>query len=166
LNRISRFATIAAIAVLAFLAYQKFFPREETKIRKLLKNVTDTISFEANEGNLSKIAALSKLGGYFSPDVVLAVHTPAGRVQEIQGRDELLEHAKAVRFTLASAKFEFVDDTVTVDPSKETATVELTAKATIPTEKDFFVQELKLGLKKLDGQWRISRVETVRVFRR
>ena len=165
MNRILRFATIAAIAVLAFLAYQKFFPGEETKIRKLLKNVTDTVSFEANEGNLSKIAALTKLGGYFSPDVVLAVHTPGGRVQEIQGREELLEHAKAARFTLASLKIEFVDISVSVDPSKEMATTELTAKATIPTEKDFFVQELKLGLKKLDDQWRISRVETVRVFR-
>ena len=166
MNRIWRFATIAVLALLALLAYQRFFPSEEKKIRNLLKNVTDAVSFDANEGRLSKIAALTKLGGYFSPDVVLVVHAPGGRLQEIQGRDEFLEHAKAVRFTLTSVTVEFLDITISVDPSKEMATTELTAKATIPTEKDFFVQELKLGLKKLDGQWRISSVETVRVFRR
>ena len=165
LKRIARFAILAAVVLLAFLAYQKLFPSDEKKIRKLLDSVAETVSFDAKEGNLSKVAAMTKFGGYFSADAVLTLHTPGGGVQEIRGRDELVELAKAVRWKLTSANVEFLDVTVAVDPSEESATSSLTAKATIAGEKDFFVQELKFSFKKLDGEWRITQVETVRVFR-
>ncbi|PYI84825.1 MAG: hypothetical protein DME26_12595 [Verrucomicrobia bacterium] len=165
MKKLSRVLIVAAAVVLGFFAYQKLFPSEETKIHRLLNHVAETVSFEPKEGNLSKLAAANKLGSYFSPEVEIAVQVPGGRLEEVQGKDEVVRLAMAARVTLTSAKVEFLDVTVAVDPSKLSAIADLTAKATIPNEKDFFVQELKIGLNKTNEEWRISRVETVRVFR-
>jgi hypothetical protein len=59
---------------------------------------------------------------------------------------------------------EFVDVNIEISPDKKSATVNLTAKARVPGEKDWVPQELKFLLQKIEGDWLISRVETVRTL--
>ena len=60
---------------------------------------------------------------------------------------------------------EFPDINVTVAPDKETAVVDLTAKARIPGDANFYVQEMKLVWKRVGRRdWLIERVETVKTL--
>ncbi len=63
-------------------------------------------------------------------------------------------------------KIEFVDIVVKLDPDKQSATVDLTGKATMSGEHDFSVQEFKFLLKKVGRDWLIYRVETVKTLSR
>jgi hypothetical protein len=44
------------------------------------------------------------------------------------------------------------------------AVANLTGRGKIPGEKDFLVQELKFTLKKVESDWLISRIETVKTL--
>jgi hypothetical protein len=55
---------------------------------------------------------------------------------------------------------------VTVAPDKQSAVADLTVQANISGEPDPIVQEMKFTLRKIDGRWLITRVETVRTLSR
>jgi len=54
---------------------------------------------------------------------------------------------------------------VAVAPDNQSAVATLTGKGRVAGESDFFVQELKFTLKRVEGEWLIYRVETVKTFR-
>ena len=54
---------------------------------------------------------------------------------------------------------------MTMAPDRQSAVADLTAKAAVPGQKDFEVQEMKFVLKKINGEWLITRAETVKTFR-
>ena len=60
-------------------------------------------------------------------------------------------------------KVEFVDVLLTLAPDKQSAVADLTARMQ-PAGGELNVQEIKLTLKKVDGQWLVTRAETVRTF--
>jgi hypothetical protein len=55
---------------------------------------------------------------------------------------------------------------VALAADKQSATVDLTARARVGGEPDSYVQEMKFVLKKTDGHWLIVRVETVKTLSR
>ena len=67
--------------------------------------------------------------------------------------------------SLPAMKVEFLDLNISMGAGKKLAQVELTAKISFPREKDFLPQELKCFLKEIDGEWLITRVESVEVLR-
>ena len=54
-----------------------------------------------------------------------------------------MDAAKAAWANGLSLKLEFLDIDVKLDPTRERATAELTARATRPGDRDFFVQEFR-----------------------
>ena len=82
----------------------------------------------------------------------------------LTGRDEITQAAMGARSGVSALKVEFLDVTVIVGPDRQSAVADLTAKAQVPGDKDFTVQELKFTLKKMDGEWLITRVETVKTL--
>jgi hypothetical protein len=63
-----------------------------------------------------------------------------------------------------NVKVEIFDVTVTLGSAEDTATAMLTAKVTHAGDKDFFFQQFRTQLKKKDGNWRIARMDPVKVF--
>ncbi len=59
---------------------------------------------------------------------------------------------------------EFLDVNVTLQPDKSSAVVEMTVKGQISGDRDLLVEELKLRLTNLDGEWLIDRAETKKTF--
>jgi hypothetical protein len=51
-----------------------------------------------------------------------------------------------------------------VGPDKQSAVADLTVEAKVSGERDPIVWEMKFTLRKTDGQWLITRVETVRTL--
>jgi len=57
-----------------------------------------------------------------------------------------------------------VDVTVVVGTDGQAAQAHLTAKANLPGESMPQVQELKIGFRKIEREWLIDRVQTVRTL--
>ena len=163
-KRLPRIVLLVLAVALLVLAYRHWFPNEEQRIRRMLSDVAREACIPANPKPLGNLAAAQKLASFFSPEVEIHVDAPSYGQHTLMGRDEIMQAVLAARANLKNLKVEFLDPNVALDASQESATVELTAKVTHTGERDFGVQELKFQMKRLDGQWRINRVETVRTL--
>lgn len=159
-----RLVSLAVIAGLGWWLWSVFFPNPETVIRKRLNKVAGLVSFEGKEGNFAKIANVQQLTAYFASTIEITVDTPAQSKHTLSGREELTQAALGVRSMLSGLTVEFVDQTVTLNPAKTEATVSLTGKVRISGDRDMLVQELKFYLQKIEGDWLIVRIETVRTL--
>lgn len=155
---------LAAAAALAFWLWTIFFPDEEQLIRKHLVATARAASFSSNEGALARIGNIAELSECFTPDVELKFDVPRQGQFEVSGRDEILAVAARVRDSGRTVTVEFLDVTVQVGDDRQVASAVLTARAKVPGEDNFSVQEMKFFLKKINGRWLINRVETVKTL--
>lgn len=160
-----RLVLLGAVVAMGDWGWKIMFPSPERVIRRRLVEVAQLASFGSNEGALAKIGNATKLSTYFDPDVQIRVEVP-GRSHRhtFSGRDELLQAAMAARSQLTSLSLQFLDMNVSLAPDQASATVNLTAKGNIGGEKDVYVQELRVGLKRLDRTWLITWVEPVKTL--
>jgi hypothetical protein len=159
-----RIFLLAVLVGLGLWGWRAWFPGPEAVIRKRLTELARTASFSANEGALAKLANAQSLTAFCTPDVEITVDIPGHSTQTINGHDELLSAVAGARSAVHGLNVEFFDILVTVAPDQNSAEANLTAKGKVSGEKDFYVQELKFLLKKVEGQWLIFRVETVRTL--
>ncbi len=166
MKTIVRLVLAAALVALGFWLWTVLFPSPEHVIRKRMAAIAKAASFGPNEGGFTRLANIQFLTGCFTPDV--AVHIESlGRGQfDLNGRDEVSSAVLAARTHFESLNVAFLDVNVALGPDKQSATVDLTAKATVPSQKDFEVQEMKFTLKKTNNVWQIVRVETVKILSR
>jgi len=156
---------VILIAVAAWL-WSVFFPGPERVIRKRLAELASAISIRGQESPLAVVANASKVGDFFTKDIEIRVDVPGASTQVINGKDELLEIAKGVRFTRGGLEVQFLDINLNIASDKKSAEANLTLRAKTATDRDQFVQEIKLLLNKSEGNWRIQRVETVKTLSR
>jgi ketosteroid isomerase-like protein len=164
LKRVASILAVVLLMALGFWLYRELFPGDESRLRGLLANVAKAATLRANENPLVRLAEANKLAGFFSEDVVVHIDVTGLEGKEIQGREELQQTATAARASLQSAEVQFPDARLEIAPDRESATAEVTATADINGEKNTVVQELKVLFKKIDGQWKITRVDTVRTL--
>jgi hypothetical protein len=159
-----RLVLAAALVALGVWLWFVLFPSPEKVIRKRLMGLAHTASFSSNEGNLARLAAAQNLAGFFATNVEININVP-GRIQHnFLGRDEIKEAVLGARSTLGGLKVQFPDINITVVPDKQSAVADLTVEARVSGEQDLIVQEMKFTLQKTDGEWLVTRVETVRTL--
>ncbi len=161
---ILRIVAIVALALIGFWVWRTFFPGPEQLIRRRMEAVARTASFSPNESPLAKLSNAQKLTTFCADRVEITVDVPGQSQRTFNGRDELMQAAIGARSVVSALKVEFFDLTVTLGPDRTSAVVNLTAKGKIPEERDFMVQELKFTFKKINGDWLINRVETVKTL--
>ena len=159
-----RLLTLAALAALGVWLWTLLFPSPEKIIRSRLTNVARTVSFAPQEGMLARAASAQKLAGYFALQTEVSIDLPGREQHDFAGRDEIAQAALLARNRFRALQVEFLDVQVSLAPDQQSAVVNLTAKARAADEKDFFVQEMKFTLKKTDGDWLISHVETIKTL--
>ena len=165
MNKLLRLILVAALLALGAWLWTALFSGPEKIIRKRLAEVARAASFGPNEGSLARFANVAKLTGYFSADIEVKIEALGERQRAFSGRDEITQAALAVRSAVSALKVEFLDVTVTMAPDRQSANADLTARAAVPGQKDFEVQEMNFALKKIDGEWLITRAETVKTLR-
>ena len=163
-NGVIRGVLLLAIAGVGYWIWTMLFPSPESVIRKQFNLLAQSVSFSSNEGALAKALNAERLTGFFTPDVEITVDVPGHSQHTLHGRDELLQAAMAARGMAGTLSVEFLDINVTVSPDKTSATVNLTAKGRAGSERDLLVQELKFLLKKVNRDWLIYQVETVKTL--
>lgn len=156
---------LAALITVGVLMWLHFFPNEEKRVRKMLSNLAQDVSVPEKSKIIANALASDSIAGYFTPDAEIDVNVPELGQHTINGRQEIVQIAMAARAQLPGLRVEFSDTAIKVDPSKETATVELTAKVNIPGQREIGMQDVRLSLKKYDGDWRIAKAETVKAFK-
>ncbi|HXT10760.1 MAG TPA: hypothetical protein VN873_04290 [Candidatus Angelobacter sp.] len=154
----------AVIIGLGFWLWTILFPTPEKVIRSRLNAFAKTISFEAGSGMISKTYSAQKAAGFFTTNVDVELNLAGYETVTLHGRDEVLQIAMASRSRLTALKVEFPDMNITLAPDGQTAKVNLTAKATMPEERDISAQEFDFKLKKVNGVWLIDHVETVKTL--
>lgn len=154
----------AALAALGLWLWFLLFPTPETVIRKRLAKVAELATFSSHESQLARIASVQQFTDLFSPGIEINVATPTQSRQIVSGRDDLSEKMLGLRMALGGLKVQFLDPNITLDAGKTEATVTLTAHARVTGDRDALVQEMKFFLHKINGDWLIIRIETLRTL--
>jgi hypothetical protein len=161
---IFRLVMLAALVALGVWLWTVLFPSPGKVIHKRLVALANTVSFSSNQGNLARLAGAQNLGDFFSADVEVNIDVP-GRVQErLMSRQEIVQAAVGARSTVGGLKVKFPDINITVAPDKQSAVADLTVEARVSGPQDLIVQEMKFTLRKIDGKWLVTRIETVRTL--
>jgi ketosteroid isomerase-like protein len=159
-----RLVLLAAVAVLGFWLWTVFFPSPEKVVLKKIASLAATATISANDSNLTRAGKASHLVGFFAADAQIIFDAPGQGTRTLSGRDEIREAALGGFASLTMLKVQFLDVSVRIGADKQTADVNCTAKVNAGDSKDFGVQEMHFQLKKIDGNWLITRAETVKTL--
>ena len=160
---IFRIGLLAIFVAAGVWLWTIFFPGPEKIIRHRLAEIARLASFNPNENPLAALGGAQKLAGLCNPNLQVLLAAPINAQHTFENREEIAQSDLAARSAFGgSLKVEFVDPIVTLAPDKQSAVADLTAR--IQTSADLIVQEIKFTLQKVDGQWFVTRVETVRTF--
>ena len=164
MKMIIRIVLLAALAALGVWLWMVLFPSPEKVLRKRLTELASTVSSSAGESDLTRLAAARSVAGFFAATVELNVDIPELGQHNSLDREELTQLALLARSRAVGLHVKFPDINITVAPDKQSAVADLTVEANISGEHDSIVREMKFTLRKTDGQWLITRVETVRTL--
>lgn len=155
---------VAALAILGIWFWSMLFPGPEKLIRARLARTARLTSFGAKQGALSRMSSLSEFGGCFSPEAEVELEVSSFGQLTLNGRGEIMRYGEMSRATPGELKVEFLDVDVMLSADRQSATATLTARVTVPGDRDSTVQGMKFWLKKIVKDWLIIRVETVKTL--
>jgi hypothetical protein len=161
-----RLLWLAAAAAACVWLWTALFPGPEKIIRKRLASVAAEASFNGGENPILIAARAENLAGYFGTNVEISISLPEHDQHDFVGRAEITQAAAEMHSRMSSMKVELFDVNVAVGPDKQSATADLTVKFGTDRDKDFYVQEMKITFQKIEGDWLITRVETIRTLSR
>jgi hypothetical protein len=161
---ILRLVLLAVVLAGGVWLWTLLFPGPEKVIRQRLAEIARLASFNANENPLAALGGAQKLAGFCRPGLDVKLAAPANVEHTFETREEIAQSVLAARGTSGGTlKVEFVDVLLTLAPDQQSAVADLTARMQ-PASGDLNVQEIKFTLQKVDGQWLVARVETIRTF--
>ena len=155
---------LLGLIALGYWAWTVLFPNPQQIIRNHLNKLAKLASFSADEGNFSRVAKIQKLGLLFDENVQVAIEVSGGESHSLNltRREELTEAAMAAKRFTSGVTAEFLDLKIEMAPDKQSATADLILQAKISGENDMIAQELKFTFKQTNGDWLITRVETIK----
>lgn len=158
-----RFLVAAILIGLGIWGWRVQFPSPQEVIRKRLAALAAAASFGPSQPMTIRAYKAQKLIDFFTPDVVVSIDSRGYEPRTLNGRPDLQEAVLAA-MRMDGITIEFLDVNVTLGPDNQTAIANLTARADVEGQRDFFVQEFNFMLKKVDGKWVIYRVESVKTL--
>jgi ketosteroid isomerase-like protein len=164
MKNVFRVILVVALAAAAFWLWTVLFPSPEKIVRKQLTKLAQAVSFAQNENNLIKMADAQNIAYFFSSDVIVNIDVPGHEQETMTGRDQITQAAMVSRQQFTALVVQMPDINVTVAPDKNSATADVTVEVTVSGEHDAIIQEMKFTFQKIDDQWLISKVETVRTL--
>lgn len=164
MKTVFRIVLIVALAALGVWLWTVLFPGPDKVIRRRLLELARTASSSPNESDLTRLAVARSVAGFFSAQVELKLAVPELGQRDSMDREEITQMVYVARSRAGGLQVRFPDINVTVAPDKQSAVVNLTVEATISGERDRLLQEMKFTLRRVDGQWLITRIETVQTL--
>lgn len=156
-----QFLAVAILALLLAGAYKWLFPSDESRIRQGLDNLAVAVSFAAPQGALATLGTVNGLRDLLAAEVSVDLSGISGLRDQMQGREEIIQLALAVRSQLRKLRVRFADIQILIGSDHQSAVANVVALADLDEEKNSLAQVLKMEWRKADKKWRITRVETV-----
>ena len=163
--RLFRVVALVSLAAAGFWGWRLFFPSPEKIIRQRLAEIAVAASITPNEAPLTRLAKTQRLGSLLTADAQVSLDLPGRTSQHLNGRDEIQQAVMYARSVMSSMTIKFLDITVSVSADKRAAVAHLTATADMPGEKLPEVQELEVSFARVDRDWLIQRVDSVKTLR-
>jgi hypothetical protein len=160
----ARLGLLAALGVLGCWLWTVWFPNPEKVVLGRVAKLAAVATVGSGDGAITRAAKVSDLLGFFSTDAVISYDVPGLGAHTLTGRDEIREIAAGGFANVKALTVRFQDATARVDADQLGAVVSCTARVSAGDAQDFGVQELRIQLRKLDGDWRVTRLETVRTL--
>jgi hypothetical protein len=164
MKKVVKLVLLAVLVAVGVWLWFFLFPSPEEIIRHRLEKLARTVSFSSNDGNLARLAGVAGVADFFSTNVEVNIEVPGRMQHSFMGRDEITQATMYVRSKVTGLIVKFPDIDVTVAPGKQTATADVTLDATVSGQPNAVVQEMKFTFQKIDGQWLIVHIETVRTL--
>jgi len=164
MNKIFWLIILMALLALGWWGWSAWFPNPRQAIRNRLNQAASLASFTRGEGNIKRALSLQKLSGCFTEDAQITVDIP-GVENHTFTRSELMESGMALKSMAYGLKAELIDVNIELGAGHDSALVDLTLKAKLGNEPEPIWQELKFNLKKINGDWLISRVDTIKTLK-
>jgi hypothetical protein len=165
MNMFRRLLLVAAVIGIGFWIWTAWFPNPKQIIKNRLNEVARLASFTPNEGAISRLAKIQRLGLYFAEDVQVMVDIPGYESHTFNRREEVMQVVMASPRLGSGLSAQFLDMNIQVGTGDDSAMVDLTLAAKITGESDLLAQELNFTLKKIKGEWLITRVETIKTLK-
>jgi ketosteroid isomerase-like protein len=159
-----RLVLLAAIIAAGAWLWTVFHPGPQQMIRKRLAAVASDASFDSAQSAIVSANNVEALANSFATNAEVNLEVPERIQQTFSSRDEIKQAYLVAHAVVSGLKVEFLDVNVAVGGDKMSATADATLKAQVLGEKDFIALEWKITLEKIDGDWLITRIETLRTL--
>jgi hypothetical protein len=156
-----RLLMLAGLIALGYWAWTAAFPNPRKVVWHRLEKLAQLASFPPNEGQLAKLANVQKIAGYFSDQVTVNVDVSGVEKVEYNNREDLIQALQGARMATSSVKAKFLGPKIEMTPGNLEAIVGVALTADVSGEQNALVVDLKIEMKKIDGDWLITRVESV-----
>ena len=151
------------LGALAFAIWYYFFPPPERVIRKNLVGLAEEVS-ERPQGNISTVANVNSIAGYFHPQVELDLRGFGRGIETVSSRLEVQRMALAARQNVGWLEVKFNNVHVQVAEDKQSAQVNLTAVLRVEGQEQPAVQDIKVLFEKVDRDWLIRSIQPIRLM--
>lgn len=143
-------------------AYRQLFPPDEVRIRRTLVKTAAAASIHPQESVIEKLRSINSILDACTTEIEVVVDVPELRSHSIRGREELREVLAAARGTGESVAIELMDIGVKVNQDRTSAVAQFIARARLSGAEDELVQEFRVLMNRVEGEWKIHRVESLR----
>ena len=147
-----------------WMAYRWLFPPDEVLVRRVVKQACNAASWGAGTGALGKLAGVDTLAGLVSPDVEVLLNYQGPHSGRLRGRDEIRSIAAAMRLDKAWLKVDVEGMEASVVEPGLSATAVVALVVTYDGGSQPLSNDFGIDLRKIDGDWLITRVEPIRGF--
>jgi hypothetical protein len=161
---ILRIIVLAILGAMGFWLWTVLFPGPEKIVLKKMAALASTATFSSDASNITRAGKASSVVSMFSTDAQIVFSASGSELRTISGREEIRELALAGFGGLPSLDAGFLDASAKVGADKQSAEVSCTAKIQLGGQKDYWVQEMRFQFKKIEGDWLITRAETVKTL--
>jgi hypothetical protein len=156
------FSTLC-LAALAFFTWYFFFPPPEKAIRKQLAKLSTALSANP-QGNIAKVSNVNTIVSFLHPEITINLERFGREVESIQGRHEVQQMAFGARQSALGLSVKFENINVKLEDSETNATVYATAVVRIGDQTEPIVQDIKIGMEKVDRQWLVRSATPGKTF--
>jgi hypothetical protein len=156
---------VLAVVVLAggIWLWRTFFPSPQAVITRELRHVAQSVTVRPGQGSLARIAGAQRVGSLCASNVEINIDVPGVRQQTVMSREDIVQNLTAAKLA-GGLTVQFPDINVVVAGDGQNAQADVTLIARVPGQQDMVVQQMRIALRKIDGQWLITTVKTIRPF--
>jgi len=102
-----RLVLCAAVISLSVWLWTVFFPAPEKVIRHRLAKLAEDVSFDSDQGSLSRLAGGESVAGFFSTNVEITINVPGQEQATFASRAEITQAALGAREKIKSLSVKF-----------------------------------------------------------